>query len=338
MGYFSQLGFPQYLILFENYSLMKKLTQILFVLLFLPALSFAQTSVAAAEIIAKINQGEAVSYRNARITGDLDLTQLKNKKLENSSAADNSTKNYISTVTAPLSFVNCTFTGKVLAYYNPNANTISFFADEPNEVYNTNFTKEVRFENCTFEEESAFKYSRFNSAVSFAGSTFKEEALFKYARFNGHSANFSNTTYYETANFKYVNLQESISFAGASFRDEADFKYAKFPKNSSFAKATFTGFANFKYAEFTNPILKEISFNGGSQDFKYTQVNGQRVNLASLSGLWFKWLWDGLWFIIVGEEKLIGMNDLIIRLFNHLLHTSHFYISPSCLTSVKKKS
>jgi len=262
---------------------MKKLIQILFVLLLLPALTFAQTSVAAAEIISKINRGQAVSYKNARITGDVDLTQLQNKKLENNSDSDNSTKNYISTVMAPLSFVNCTFTGKVLAYYNPNANTINLFADEPNEIFNTNFTKDVRFENCTFEEESAFKYSRFDGAVSFAGSNFKEEALFKYAHFNNGSANFSKTSYHETANFKYVKLQESISFAGASFRDDADFKYAKFPRNSSFEKATFAGFANFKYAEFTNPNLKGISFNNGSQDFKYTKVNGRSANLAYLS-------------------------------------------------------
>jgi len=264
---------------------MKKLTQILFVLLLLPALSFAQTNVAAAEIIAKINQGEAVSYRNARITGDVDFTQLQNKKLENNSDADNSTKNYISTVTVPLSFVNCTFNGKVLGYYNPNANSISFFADEPNEIFNTNFTKDVRFENCTFEEESAFKYSRFDGAVSFAGSKFNEEALFKYAHFNNGSANFSKTTYHETANFKYVKLQEGINFTGASFRDDADFKYAKFPKNSSFEKATFTGFANFKYAEFTSPNLKGISFKDDSHDFKYTRVNGEKANLASLSAL-----------------------------------------------------
>jgi len=264
---------------------MKNLLQILFVLFLLPALSFAQTTVAAAEIIAKINRGEAVSYKNVRITGDVNLTQLQNKRLENSSDSDNSTKNYISTVTVPLSFVNCTFTGKVLAYYNPNANSITFFGSDDNEIFNTNFTKDVRFENCAFEEESAFKYSRFEGAVSFAGSQFKEEALFKYAHFNRGSANFSRTTYYETANFKYLKLQEGINFAGASFRYDADFKYAKFPRNSSFEKATFTGFANFKYAEFTNPNLKGILFNNGSQDFKYTKINGQKANLASLSAL-----------------------------------------------------
>jgi len=264
---------------------MKNLVSILFVLLLLPALSFAQTRVAATEIIAKINRGEAISYKNVRIEGDLDLTQLKNKKLESRNGGNMGTRNHISTVTVPLNFSNCTFTGKVLAYYNPNANSIAIFSDENNEIFNTNFTKDVSFENCTFEEESAFKYSRFDGVVSFAGSKFKEEALFKYAHFKIGSANFNKTSFEETANFKYVKLAAGISFADAAFRDNADFKYVHFPKGSSFENASFSGFANFKYAEFTNPNLKGIAFKGGSQDFKYTQVNGQKTNLASLSGL-----------------------------------------------------
>ena len=58
---------------------MKKSVQLLFLLLLLPALSFAQTRVDAKEIIAKINRGEAVNYKNARIEGNLDLTQLATK-------------------------------------------------------------------------------------------------------------------------------------------------------------------------------------------------------------------------------------------------------------------
>ncbi|PIQ21108.1 MAG: hypothetical protein COW65_11080 [Cytophagales bacterium CG18_big_fil_WC_8_21_14_2_50_42_9] len=264
---------------------MKNVLLVLSVLFFLPALSFAQNSVSATEIIAKINRGEAVSYQNVRITGDVDLTQLQNKKLERETENDSDTKTYISTVTVPLHFINCTFAGKVLAYYNPDANTINFFGDSDNELFKTNFTKDVRFENCTFEEESAFKYSRFDGAVSFAGSHFKEEALFKYTHFNKGSANFSRTTYSETANFKYVNLTEGINFTQAAFRDDADFKYAKFPENSSFEKASFNGFANFKYAEFTNPKLKGLTFKGNSQDFKYTKVNGRSANLALWSEL-----------------------------------------------------
>lgn len=262
---------------------MKKLAQILFALLLLPALSFAQSTVAATDIIAKINRGETVSYKNVEITGNLDLTQLSNKKLEQDSDSGHDTKTYISTVTVPLNFVNCTFSGKVLAYFNPDANKINVFSDEKNEVFNTNFEKEVRFEKCTFAEESAFKYSRFNGAASFAGSEFKKEALFKYSVFKNGMPDFSKTVYHESANFKYVNLANGINFTAASFRSSADFKYAKFPKGSSFEKATFTGFANFKYAEFADPNLKGISFKEGSQDFKYTKVNGRSANLASLS-------------------------------------------------------
>ena len=40
----------------------------------------AQTTISASDIIAKINRKEAISYQNATITGDLDLTSLANRK------------------------------------------------------------------------------------------------------------------------------------------------------------------------------------------------------------------------------------------------------------------
>ncbi|HEY4652294.1 MAG TPA: hypothetical protein VIG72_12815, partial [Pontibacter sp.] len=128
---------------------MKKQVQLLLVLLALPLLTIAQSKVAASEVMAKINRGEAVSYKNVEITGNLDMTKLKNMKLKNEKAGKNDTKEYISTVTAPLTFENCTFKGDVLGYFNPD-NGINI-AKSSNEVYNTNFEKAVRFENCTFE-------------------------------------------------------------------------------------------------------------------------------------------------------------------------------------------
>ena len=262
---------------------MKKLFKLLLALLLLPAFTFAQTKIDAAEIIAKINRGETVNYKNVQVQGDLDLTQLANKKLKQEDKNnDHSSKEYISTVTGPLSFSNCTFTGKVLGYYNPDANKMNVMHTS-SEIYNTNFEKEVRFEKCTFAEEVAFKYSKFNGPVSFAGSTFKEETIFKYAHFNRGSADFSKTVFEEGVVFKYVNLQEGINFTNARFKDDADFKYAKFPKGSSFQEATFTGHADFKYAQFTGSNLKGIAFKEGSQDFKYTQVDGRQTPLTVYS-------------------------------------------------------
>lgn len=257
---------------------MMRKVQVLVVLLMLPFMVWAQTRVNASEIIAKINRGEAVSYKNAEIVGNLDMTKLQNMK-QNAEKGKYDSKEFISTVTAPLTFINCTFKGDVLAYNSPEVNVGLF--NNSSEVYNTNFEKDVLFENCTFEEKSAFKYSEFDGNASFVSSRFAEEALFKYAEFK-KTANFSNVRFGGEANFKYVEFPEKVSFAGANFKEEANFKYAEFNSGVSFEKALFNGTANFKYADIKRTFnIKGADFRGGD-DFKYTKFNNKQVTLTSL--------------------------------------------------------
>ena len=260
---------------------MKKLAYAFLLIILIPGAVAAQKNVAASDIIAQVNRGEVVSYKNVDITGDLDLTQLANKKLkEQPNRDDHSTKEYVSTVTAPLTFTNCTFTGKVLAYFNPDQGIMYFGNDDKkNELYNTNFEKEVRFESCTFNQEATFKYSEFKQSVSFAGSTFKDQAFFKYTKFEA-APDFGKTKFTDGAVFKYVTFPAGTNFSQAVFNDDADFKYAKFPGNSNLEKAQFNGSANFKYTNFSDEVkLKGVAFNG-SKDFKYTTIGGQKFSEA----------------------------------------------------------
>ncbi|GHA68571.1 pentapeptide repeat-containing protein [Pontibacter akesuensis] len=251
--------------------------QLLLVILMLPLLAWAQKSVNASEIIAKISRGEAVSYKNAVIVGDLDMTKLQNMKQDKNS--NSASKEYTSTVKAPLTFVDCIFKGDVLAYFNPENS--GFLNTSGNEMYKTNFEGDVVFENCTFEEAAAFKYSAFDGKVSFMSSRFAEEALFKYADFE-KGVNFSNVRFGGDANFKYVEFPERVSFAGATFKEEANFKYTEFERGVNFEKASFDGTANFKYAEISDSFnVKGARFNGGD-DFKYTQLNNRQVSLTAL--------------------------------------------------------
>ncbi|MDO6392340.1 pentapeptide repeat-containing protein [Pontibacter sp. BT731] len=253
---------------------MKKSFLLLF-LLAVPFLTWAQTRVKASEIIAKINRGEAVTYKNAEIVGVLDLTRLDNMRLEKKADGKNSTDEYISTVKVPLTFIDCTFKDDVLAYYNSDNEDIKIL-NRKNEVYNTNFDKAVRFENCVFEGYSAFKYSKFKEDVSFAGSNFRHEANFKYSKFS-KSADYSTTKFAEEANFKYVTFPEQTSFGNASFKREANFKYAKFSGDADFKAADFRGLANFKYTKVANNMHLQKAMFRGEEDFKYTKVNNRMV-------------------------------------------------------------
>ncbi|MBX0333967.1 pentapeptide repeat-containing protein [Pontibacter sp. HSC-14F20] len=253
---------------------MKKSFLLLF-LLAVPFLTWAQTRVNASEIISKINRGEAVTYKNAEIVGVLDLTRLDNMRLDKKADNKNSTNEYISTVKAPVTFVNCTFKDDVLAYYNPDNQDIKLL-NRKNELFNTDFEKAVRFEDCVFEGYSAFKYAKFKDDVSFAGSSFQHEALFKYTKFS-RSADFTNAKFAEEANFKYVAFPAEASFENAAFKREANFKYAKFSGDADFKAADFRGLANFKYTKVTNNMHLQRAMFRGDEDFKYTKVNNRMV-------------------------------------------------------------
>ena len=213
--------------------------------------SAAQAKIKASEIIKQINEGRAVEYNHVEIEGDLDLTDLENRRLERSWFSFNNDL-YESTVKVPVKFTDCIFLGNVLAYYH---------FDRRDETYIANFEKDAVFINCVFKKDGEFKYSEFNSLTTFAGCTFKNEANFKYAKFSIGPV-FSNT----------------------KFESGADFKYTKFPRETSFEKANFHGLANFKYTKFTAPLnIKNVAFEG-NVDFKYTKIDGRNFTsyLASL--------------------------------------------------------
>jgi uncharacterized protein YjbI with pentapeptide repeats len=224
---------------------MKHILTIFFCLVVAATTTVAQTRIKASDIIKQINEGRAVTYSNVEIEGELDLTDLENRRLEHSVSrwfSNNDGGNYESNVEVSLNFTNCTFLGDVLAYYH---------VDRRNETFVASFEKDVVFTNCVFKNLSEFKYSEFNGVATFAGCTFNEVANFKYAEFSG-----------------------GPSFSNAKFESGADFKYTEFPRETSFEKAMFRGLANFKYSKFRSPLnMNGVAFRG-SEDFKYTQIDG----------------------------------------------------------------
>lgn len=214
-------------------------------LLFIASATFAQQTIKASDILKEINEGKAVSYKNVNIEGYLDLTDLKNRRHTESSFGlfDKGNDVYESTVEASLSFVNCTFTDDVIAYY---------FVERGNDTFIAHFEDDVVFQNCTFKRKSEFKYSEFEEKADFSGTVFNREANFKYAEFS-----------------------DMPDFSKSNFRDDANFKYAEFPQGASFESAAFMQLANFKYTKFRTPLnIKNVAFRG-EEDFKYTKVDGQ---------------------------------------------------------------
>jgi uncharacterized protein YjbI with pentapeptide repeats len=253
---------------------MKNLKALIIIMAFIPVVSFGQTRVKASDILDQVNKGEAVSYKNAEVVGNLDFTAVKDITEEGLHRWLNigSTRNYSCHVKSSVSFINCIFLGDVLAYIHN---------DRENETYNAVFHGDVDFEGCEFRRDSAFKYAKFLKKANFENTKYQEEALFKYAKFSTE-VSFSKACFYEDANFKYTDFLEAVSFAGAIFKEDADFKYTEFPRGVNFANAEFRGWADFKYSKFSEPVNFDGTVFKEDAEFKYAKVDGRSFTLHLL--------------------------------------------------------
>lgn len=238
--------------------------------------TLAQTTVSASDIIAKINRRESVSYQNATITGDLDLTSLANRKEVRNGNWRGESQEFLSTVDVPLTFKNCTFKGKFIAYWTDHQEGRKLLSIT-NKVYNTDFTEAVSIVGCQFTDDAAFKYSVFSQRAIFTDNTFQDGALFKYSKFR-NEADFSGSTFGEYADFKYTSFYESSSFRKATFDQYADFKYTKFEERVDFSQARFSSNADFKYTHLPRGTNFDDTRFNGSTDFKYTTLGGRRFS------------------------------------------------------------
>lgn len=241
---------------------MKRLLNLILIILLLPCATFALNKVDTDDIIRQINAGEDVEYENAVITGDLDFTSVKDITLNNDFKHQDS---YHCHIRSRVKFVNCIFRGNVIAYRSVNL---------PKKLYTPIFYKDVLFSGCEINGEFRFKYVRFHKNANFDSTSFKDDANFKYSKFSS-SADFSSTQFVEDVTFKYTQFPRYVNFTSAKFEEEANFKYTKFPKGVSFERAIFLNDANFKYTVFSNPFnIDDIKFRGDT-NFKYTKVDGE---------------------------------------------------------------
>ena len=219
---------------------------ILFFALFMTTSLVAQKTIDARDILDDIKNGKDVSYENATITGNLDMTFMDNKLSElpkkhkwYKNGGSNSVEEQIE---GKISFVNCVFSDNVYAYIHDEDSKYTFVA---------NFEDNVKFTNCTFKGNALFKYSDFERDADFSGSKFKENTTFKYAKFD-----------------------ENVSFANTVFDEDAIFKYSEFRKGASFKNANFRGSLNIKYTKVRGDFDVKGMDVAHNIDSKYTKING----------------------------------------------------------------
>lgn len=229
----------------------------------------AQKTMEGSEIIAMLDAGKDVTINNTTITGNMDFTRVADRERENKSGDQRS---YRCHVRNSVTFINCTFNGKVLGYRNTNKNG-SWSKDD--KIFNTDFHRDFVFKDCTFKKAVNFKYTRFYNASNFNGANFEEAIGFKYTKFD-EVANFASAVFGDQATFKYTSFPDGANFSGAKFKDNATFKYVKFEEGVNLSNADFVGVADFKYTKFEGDSdLTNVDF-GRRADFKYTTMNGRK--------------------------------------------------------------
>ena len=245
---------------------MKKSAAIILTFMLLSVSAFAQSRVDAKDILKSIDEGKAVNFRGAEIVGDLDLTSIQDMEPDkNNKRSRNNTKLFRYHVRSPLSLVDCTFKGDVIAYYHD---------DKKNETHIAIFHDDTSFQGCDFQGISAFKYSKFHEGADFANTNYSKEALFKYTEISSE-VSFADSTFSNDANFKYTKFPSQVDFSNVKFHDVANFKYTEFPQGVSFKNALFQGDSIFKYTKFYEPFDFEGTEFDGSVDFKYTKLEGE---------------------------------------------------------------
>jgi uncharacterized protein YjbI with pentapeptide repeats len=261
-------------------STMKRIN--FFLLLLLPALSFAQTKVAASTILEQLNGGEVVAYNNVHIIGNLDLTKLRNVQAKQQEHIQDDRgdrkvfydqKRFVSLVLTPVTFTNCKFTGELIAFSQPVQDT----------MYEADFIEPVRFSGCVFEKKATFRHSWFKKEVSFSNCRFESGVDFRHSYF-ARLTSFNGTTFSKEIDFRHTTFYKGTDFQKTKFDAVADFRHTTFSEGADFRHVMFLAEASFRHTAFEQkPMFEEASFRIGS-DFSHALLNGEPVSFTKVDG------------------------------------------------------
>jgi uncharacterized protein YjbI with pentapeptide repeats len=223
-----------------------------------------------------IKSGKDVYIENADFTGDLDLTTFLEKNLISEGV-------YQAKTSSSITFNNCRFNGKVIAFKTMNnASTVMTFLSNVSFI-NCHFSNEVNFRGSSILGRTDFTKSVFDKKVSFEECTFYQNAYFNGCTFNDElrfqnasfikNANFSNTKYQKVASFQSATFNSGLQFLVATFyqfadfslikcKDDVFFNYSEFNDKSNFSNSSFAGSTNFMNVRFTNAEFKDCLFIG----------------------------------------------------------------------------
>lgn len=177
---------------------------------------FAQEkTISANEIIEQFQSGKTVSIENAKIIGDLDLTNLPNQINDAIYPEKGKTAKVFSSIfSQTVSFKNVKFAGNIIFFRKQESKQEIF-------EYRIQFKNTVKFENCNFEKDVNFELTNFDNGVSFADSVFKEKPLFIRIGLE-KTADFNGTIFEQNAIFQFTQNSKKMTLSAEELQKLLD--------------------------------------------------------------------------------------------------------------------
>ena len=247
---------------FLNFSL----TVVIVSFLFGCSANAKDTALTGAKIIKLIEKGKDVYFKDIVIDGDIDFTKTKIRSVESSGT-------YRTYVNSSISFINCTFNGKVIAYSVDDNKAKSF----------TTFNKNLSFQECTFKNDVVFTESSAQGIVNFSNSKFEANTNFQGFLFMFKDNYFTDTKYSKEVKFQRIVCYGNINFKSAEFGENVSFQKSRINGNLNFGAVTFS-----KYADFSSiTVMGDALFNYSKFEERSTFNNSLFNNRSDFNNVSF---------------------------------------------------
>ena len=223
--------------------------------------------VTATKIIKLIEKGKDVYFKDIEIDGDIDFNKIKTRSVESSGT-------YRAYVLSAVTFVNCTFNGKIIAYS----------VDENKAKSYTTFTKNLSFQGCTFKNDVVFSETAVEGIVNFSSSTFEKIADFQGFNFKYKDTYFTDVKFKAEAKFQRISCYGNINFKSSVFSENVSFQKSLIKGNFSMGATKYEKYAdfssvfvfrnvNFNYAKFNGKLTFNNSVFNNKSDFNNVEFN-----------------------------------------------------------------
>jgi len=245
-----------------------------------------------------IELGKDVFIKDQTFDRDIDFTQFKKNLISEGI--------YQVKIISSITFLNCTFNGKVIAYSKNEDNTATLTA----------FQSNLSFIGCSFNEAVNFKASSVLGRADFTKAAFYKEATFEECTFF-QAAYFRGSTYHKELRFQNAVFMQKANFLNAEFDEIASFQRAVFNGETQFSSTRFMGYAdlgnitcfgNFyaNFAEFADRAIFNNSFF-----YRRTELNNVNFNRCEIKNCMF-----------MGETRFIES-----KVSDHIFFDDCFFLS-----------